>query len=271
MLKRYIFYSFFLSAILLVSPAFAKNYAITATVTVTNPTCITGGSITAFPTGGSAPYTYLWSNGETSQKDSDLAPGTYTCLITDHTGSTYSVSATLTIGLGDFPYMTACCNDTIKQGTSVRLTTSPLYINSYTWVPSTSLNCVDCPDPVASPTVTTTYTVTGNEDSYCPVSDVLTIVVEPTDCDVYIPDAFSPNGDGLNDSFGPKGACIKFYHISVFNRWGSIMYSNNNSQPWNGLEAGNLIAQGDTYLYQIITEDYLSQLHTYTGKVTIVK
>ncbi|HTB06420.1 MAG TPA: T9SS type B sorting domain-containing protein [Bacteroidia bacterium] len=90
------------------------------------------------------------------------------------------------------------------------------------------------------------------------------------DCDsAFIPNAFTPNGDGLNDVFSPKGKCIVEYSMYIFNRWGSLIYNSNN-KPWDGTINGNLV-QEDTYVYKmnIITGD--SEEKDYIGRITVLR
>ena len=68
---------------------------------------------------------------------------------------------------------------------------------------------------------------------------------------IYIPSAFTPNGDGINDTFGAKGEGIQNYHLYVYNRWGQVIFeSTNPNQQWDGKYAGQPAEQG-TYVYQL--------------------
>jgi gliding motility-associated-like protein len=68
---------------------------------------------------------------------------------------------------------------------------------------------------------------------------------------IYIPSAFTPNGDGLNDTFGVKGEGIQQYHIYIYNRWGEVIFeSTNPKQTWDGRVNGNPSEQG-SYVYQL--------------------
>jgi gliding motility-associated-like protein len=85
---------------------------------------------------------------------------------------------------------------------------------------------------------------------------------------LYIPSAFSPNGDGLNDNFGVKGEGVKNYRLLIYNRWGEIIFeSTNPKQEWDGKYAGNKVEQG-TYVYQLFALGTGS--NGKTGSVTVV-
>ncbi len=85
---------------------------------------------------------------------------------------------------------------------------------------------------------------------------------------LYIPSAFSPNGDGLNDTFGVKGEGIRNYHLYIYNRWGEVLFeSTNPKQQWDGKFAGQPAEQG-SYVYQLFASGIESKGKT--GSVTLV-
>ncbi len=106
----------------------------------------------------------------------------------------------------------------------------------------------------------------------CVDSSTYCLVVNPL-FTLYIPDAFSPNGDGLNDVFMPKGSYIKDYEMYIFDRWGmKLFYTNNIMNGWDGtVHGGSTISQEDTYIYQINVTDTQGNKHSYNGKVTLIK
>jgi len=99
-----------------------------------------------------------------------------------------------------------------------------------------------------------------------------TITIEP-DFVFYIPNAFSPNGDSINDTFSGKGIFIKDYEMSIFDRWGNlIFYTDNIDKPWDGrANHGNEIAQRDVYIYVVQLTDIRRKKHSYKGTVTLVR
>lgn len=85
---------------------------------------------------------------------------------------------------------------------------------------------------------------------------------------IYIPSAFTPNGDGLNDTFGVKGEGIRNYHIYIYNRWGEKLFeSTNPKQQWDGTYGGQPAQQG-VYTYQLFASGIESKGKT--GIVTLV-
>lgn len=96
------------------------------------------------------------------------------------------------------------------------------------------------------------------------------LIIEP-DFRLYIPSAFSPNGDNKNEVFKPMGQYIKSFEMYVFNRWGAqIFYTTDLSNGWNGTVNGQ-ICPGDVYIYKIIATDSENNQHSYIGNVTLLK
>lgn len=86
---------------------------------------------------------------------------------------------------------------------------------------------------------------------------------------IYIPNAFTPNGDGMNDTFGVKGEGIRNFHLLVYDRWGAVIYEcTNPKQQWDGIYKGRPVEQG-TYVYQVFASG-LSE-PSKTGAVTLIR
>lgn len=187
--------------------------------------------------------------------------GKYTVKITKNgCKSNSDVLKVVGIGVEDKIVLDAGKDTTILAGESVKLkatSTNAIYFN---WTPAAALSDATILQPIARPLETTKFTLTANNESGCPVSVSVTINVQPA---LYIPNAFSPNGDGLNDYW--KIENIGLYTdatVEVFNRWGNtIFFSEGYSEAWDakGLEA-------TTYSYIIKTK-----FKTYRGYVTVLR
>ena len=91
------------------------------------------------------------------------------------------------------------------------------------------------------------------------------LVINPS-FNLYIPSAFSPNGDGKNEVFQPKGQYIKSFEMYIFDRWGAQIYhSTDITKGWNGTVGGSTMAQEDTYVYKILVTDSQNKSHSYVG------
>lgn len=99
-----------------------------------------------------------------------------------------------------------------------------------------------------------------------------TIIIEP-DFVFYIPNSFSPNDDGINDTFSGKGIFIRKYEMRIFDRWGNLIFvSDDVDKAWDGkANHGAGIAEGDVYIYSINIVDYKKGKHSYKGIVTLVR
>jgi len=86
----------------------------------------------------------------------------------------------------------------------------------------------------------------------------------------YVPNAFSPNGDGRNDTFSGHGTRIKAYHMDILDRWGLVIYSTDDiNKPWDGKVTRDV--QSDVYLYKILVTDNKNKSHIYTGHVSVIR
>ncbi|MBI3512381.1 MAG: gliding motility-associated C-terminal domain-containing protein [Bacteroidetes bacterium] len=92
---------------------------------------------------------------------------------------------------------------------------------------------------------------------------------------IYVPNAFTPNGDGMNDIFLPVGNDVDpdYYELTIYDRWGNLLFKTNSwGEGWNGtVKGGSKIAQIDTYVWKINCKDREGQRHNLIGKVSIIK
>jgi gliding motility-associated-like protein len=150
-------------------------------------------------------------------------------------------------------------------------------IVSYNWTPDQRLSCSDCPNPYAYPVKTTKYKVTVTDRYGCLASDDVTIFVVCADKNLFLPNTFSPNSDGTNDVFYPRGTGLfNIRSLRIFNRWGEMVYersnfaANNASLGWDGTYKGQKAPQ-DTYIYtvEIVCEN--SEVNSFKGNVTLIR
>ena len=178
-------------------------------------------------------------------------------IFTGESSSTLILSATLDgcieldtifIIVNDSPQATVSPADTsINFGESVQL--FGMGLGDITWSPEAGLSCVNCLDPVASPEDSTIYVFTLTNANGCTDTAQVIVRVIPPDCMPEIPNAFTPNGDGANDVFQPIGEAIESYDLTIYSRWGAVVYQGNTA--WDGRVNG-LEAPSDVYVYQIV-------------------
>ena len=116
--------------------------------------------------------------------------------------------------------------------------------------------------------------VTSNEGCTDTISKEIIIIPEFT---IYIPNAFTPDGDGINDFFGPQGVEFYDFEMEIYNRWGEALP---NSSPqlrgeeeglWDGTINGKDSAPEGVYVYKIRVKDFKGENHYYVGNVTLIR
>lgn len=128
---------------------------------------------------------------------------------------------------------------------------------SYSWQPGQALSCSQCPDPVFEADSSTTFLVTGWDTFGCNDSDSVRVTVLP-ELKFNFPNAFTPNGDGSNDTFGPayKGEIFEQYHLKIYARWGALIFETRiPGQAWTGALDGKALPSDEyvfVFEYQLI-------------------
>lgn len=121
---------------------------------------------------------------------------------------------------------------------------------------------------------TGTYTITliASTIYNCIDTAYETVIIEP-EFEFYIPNAFTPNDDGKNDSFSAKGVFIKQYEMMIFDRWGNLIFvSDDINKGWDGkINHGTEIALQDVYVYSITVIDFKKEEYFYKGIVTLLR
>ncbi|MEM6963422.1 MAG: gliding motility-associated C-terminal domain-containing protein, partial [Bacteroidota bacterium] len=255
--------------------------AIEPTIQVFNESCpneADGSIIIENITGGQPPYLYALNTTNFSPNDQflDLEPNTYTLYIQDADGCESQTEVTiqsannLTLDIGQ--------DQTITLGESIQLNPATnAIVVSVVWAADESLSCLDCLQPTATPTNTTTYYLTIIDGNGCIFTDQITITVDKVRR-VFIPNSFTPNQDGFNDYFviygGDDVRIVK--NFRVFDRWGANVFSLNNFQPndltygWDGTFNGEDLNPG-VYLYYAEIEFTDGRVEIFSGDVTITK
>ncbi|HTA83661.1 MAG TPA: gliding motility-associated C-terminal domain-containing protein [Bacteroidia bacterium] len=248
-----------------------KDTTITITVNplpigaVTGSTAICADSSTTLTASGGSSYYWSTSATTSSITVSPTTSSTYNVVVSQN-GCADTVYTHVTVNAA--PLITVCCDTSITSGKSVQLTSSGG--GAYLWSPSNSLSCSTCFDPVASPTVNTIYTLTVTSDSGgCSAQQIITIDI--TCGAVFVPDVFSPNGDGQNDYLYVRGDCIKTLQFEIFDRWGNKVFETfDQNLPWDGRYRGEAMNTG-SYVYYLSATLYDGTTQTKKGNVTLVR
>ncbi|MFN8317633.1 MAG: gliding motility-associated C-terminal domain-containing protein [Chitinophagales bacterium] len=225
------------------------------------------------------PYQYSIDNGKTYSYVSDfynLSAGVYTVFAKNNNGCDTSfiveVPEPLPATLAIIP------NDTSihigeQIGLAIQLYPYPTSsITSYHWTPAAGLSCDDCPNPtMTSYQKNNTYLLEVTYSNECKASAIATINIK-SDTSLYIPNAFSPNGDGNNDLFEVYGRELKTVHMEVFNRWGEKVYDSmgNPFASWDGKYKGEL-QPPSVYVFSVEVEYLNAKKDRRSGSVTLIR
>ena len=272
------------TTVISVSPAVTTTYTVTAsngtctdtaTIKITvlpppvaaitgNPNLCQGFTGTLTASGGG---TYLWSNGATTSSINPTTPGTYSVLV-----SVGSCTATATTNVTVNPNPTAGVSPDILiiQGQSTDLTASGG--TNYVWS-----NGANGATITVSPQSTTNYCVTVHDANNCTDTACVKVTVEL--CSqagpLYLPNAFSPNGDNANDSlqiYYGIPQCIKSFHLVIYNRWGEKIYDTTSLKiGWDGRnKKGKQVPDG---IYYYVVDAVLNSNADFskTGFVTLIR
>ncbi|MBP6431474.1 MAG: gliding motility-associated C-terminal domain-containing protein [Ferruginibacter sp.] len=231
-----------------------------------------------FESGLSAINNWVWNFGNGSSNNSPpflhnyAQSGNYdvSLIVTDVNGCG-SLPATDNIFINPKPLVDAGTNRTIAKGSSTLLnaTINPAANYSYLWTPGGTLNTNTILQPLAKPTSNTMYYLYAeNPSTFCSSSDSVLIKILPI---VYIPNAFTPNGDSKNSTWRiPAMAEFPNGIVTVYNRYGEKVYEskNNATNPWNGTFKGKALPMG-TYTYIVQLNNALKE--TFTGTVILIR
>ncbi|HXB10505.1 MAG TPA: gliding motility-associated C-terminal domain-containing protein, partial [Bacteroidia bacterium] len=225
------------------------------------------GSAIAITSNGTLPYTYLWYPlNSSSDTITNLAAGTYTFIVTDANGC--AAIQTVTITQPAMLRVSATANGAIHIEQTAALTASaaggtPPY--TYNWSDSAGSSAT----VNVSPGSTTNYTVTVTDKDGCTATAIVT--VEVLCDDIFVPDAFSPNGDGYNDYLYVKGGCITNMTFLVFDRWGNKVFETSNlNNGWNGNYNGHPMNTGTYAWYLKVTLKDQTSVER-KGNVTLIR
>jgi len=220
---------------------------------------------------------YEWNDGSTDPTYTIVEAGTYS--VTATSGCDQVIDSILVtessklLNLGP--------DVTIELGDSIRLDVvqfgfgNPIYL--WTDPLMNSLSCIDCEEPTAHPFDDVTYVLDLTEPSGCGATDDIKITVLKNR-DIYAPNVFSPNADGLNDRFylqAKNEVLVK--RLRIYNRWGAIVFEQEENTPvnvpsigWDGIFKGKLVNNG-VFVWYAEVEFLDGVVKMLSGDLTVLK
>ncbi len=209
---------------------------------------------------------YLWNTGASTPAITITASGTYWIEAEDASGCTsYD---TLDVAMIPLPEITITPdNPEIVAGESVQLTAGGAA--DYLWSPPDGLSATDIDNPVATPFSTTTYTVTGTSTDNCKATAEVTVTVLSPENALKPAKYFSPNGDGINDTWVIENIeNFPEYLVTIYNRGGSEIYETTAyaGNEWDGRSNGKEMTE--SVYYFVITN---GGVKIKSGSVTLIR
>ncbi len=254
-----------------------------AVVEITDENCagdLQGSILIAEIFGGIAPFTYLLDGimVQASPFFENVTPGIHSIQVIDHEGCIWQqevmVSEGFTLSVDIGPDIRLQPGEILQLETVLNI---PLtLVDSLVWEPKVILSCQSCPNPIVTGLFSTSISVTVYAEG-CIDSDFLELLVNP-DYEVFIPNVFSPNYDGINDYFTVYGgnSLKRIQELKIFDRWGDQILELNNFEPnipekgWDGTYYQRPLNPG-VFVYQVVLEFIDGNFRTYSGDFTLLR
>ena len=271
--------------------AFGCTNIDTVNIAVIQPTLINaspsvqicqGQSVNLLATGAN---NYSWNNGATLNNNAIANPTATPTVTTSYRVIGYdgyncfADTAFVLVAVGKIPTVKLGNDVVLATGTQLTLqsTTTNGPIAQWSWTPSANLSCANCPAPIANIKKEITYTVKVTTAFGCTATDAITIKTFCQSTQVFIPNAFTPDNDGINDVLIVRGkgiASVKYFRI--FNRWGELIFERNNFAAndvkfaWDGKIRG-VVGPPDVFVYvaEVICES--GETYVYKGNTSSLK
>lgn len=189
-----------------------------------------------------------------------------------------SDTASQTIVVNPNPSITLPATVTTMVGTPVLL--PAVYsdsVNKFQWSMPEGLSCTTCAQPYAKPRSDTKYKVEFSDHNGCRNAAEVQVIVICGNDNVFVPNTFSPNGDGSNDIFYVRGKGLsRVKTLRIFNRWGQVVFErvnfsvNDESMGWDGTVRGTN-ASADVYVYQVEIFCDNNQVVKFEGNIALIR
>jgi gliding motility-associated-like protein len=256
-----------------------------ATPLVVQPPCLgdKGSMNLGDVSGGTPPYVFSIDGGETFGSQSiftKLEAGSYDIVVQDANGCEFE--STELIDQPEFFNLELDTYAELELGDSYQINTQvsvPLSeIESVLWTPGAGLSCDTCLNPVATPQTTTLYKITAVTNTGCEDSGTILLLVNKQ-VSIYVPNAFSPNNDGVNDVlmvFADPGKVVNIKSFLVFSRWGETVFQYFNFLPndpaygWDGSHRGEMMNPA-VFAWFAEVEFVDGRVELFEGDVTLVR
>ena len=228
---------------------------------------------------GTSPFSYSLNgiNYGSSQVIDNLKAGSYLLNVTDSNGCLATITDLLIEDGEDFAIELGP-DQTVEEGQSVQL--APYYSSTpqnIKWSPPSLFNCLNCPANTINIDQDVVIFLYAENESACPSNDSIFLKFVPK-IDVYIPNAFSPDLNGINDYFTIYGDehLVNIKELRIYSRWGENVFIGTDIEPnnsllgWNGRFKGKLLNSGIFVFYAILEFDN-NKSKLYKGEINLLR
>jgi gliding motility-associated-like protein len=213
------------------------------------------GSVVIQVSGGTPPYSYLWSNGAVTDTLIGVSAGNYSVTVTDQNGCQTSGTYQVNSISGPIASFTAHPQRATTDDPVITFINQAVGGTQCLWDFGDQTTSQNCQNPIHTyPSAEGEYhvTLTVCDDYGCCDSTSGVVYIESL-VSIYIPDAFSPNEDGINDYFyiSASGINPDYFELYIYDRWGNMVFHTTDiNQPWDGKYKGKYVPSG-CYVYKM--------------------
>lgn len=243
----------------------------------TNVICngVCNGQLQLLPSGGTPPYYFSWNGTSGPSLGTNLCEGAYNITVSDANSCSYTFT-TVIANQGYSPPLDATADQYYVyagQSTTLHAQTTT-NITHYYWSPASSIQGTAMQHPTATPPQTTTYTVTVVDGWGCVNVDTVTVHVLDVICDepyIYVPNAFSPNNDGVNDILYIYAPMAQDVYFAIYNRWGEMVFVTEDvTKGWDGTFRGKEV-DAAVFVYYLKVTCVGKDIFEKQGNITLIR
>jgi gliding motility-associated-like protein len=201
------------------------------------------------------------------------ADQTFSVMIMDELGCALTETIQVNIAQAVPPLSVSASQDTIFEAGEVQLFATPDAGYDYQWSPAGLLNNPFSASPIAQVDTTTTFRVAVTDENGCTNEALLTLTLlsECVPPYIFVPNAFTPNGDNLNDELEVKGNTIDELYFAIYDRWGEKVFeTTDQTVGWDGSFRGRALSP-DVYGYYLEARCFNGELYTQKGNITLIR
>lgn len=246
------------------------------------PDTLCAGSSVHLKASGTEKYTWYPASGlDNSNSPSPVAsPGNSTryMVIGSDSKGCFKDTAYVPVKVYPIPAVKAGTAQTISVGRQIQITPEiSSDVTDVSWAPLTGIIDRKYPSITVMPMQSLEYTVKVKNPGGCTAEDKVAVYVLCNNANIFVPNTFSPNGDGNNDIFYPRGSGVfKILNIKVFSRWGEVVFEKSNfnandvSAGWNGIYKGKQLP-ADVFVYIMQVQCDNNSILTFKGNIALMR